>query len=195
MPGPPAAERYPAELEIEAVLRDGARVLLRPVRPDDGPGLEALHGRLSRDARYFRYFSPRRVLPQQQLDQFTHVDYRDRMGFVADLDGQLVAHACYHRHPGGDEAEVAFEVQDAHWGRGLATLLLGQLAQAARRCGVERFTAHVLPENTRMLQVFHDAGLPEKKRFEDGAISVILELPADARIGPSIPVAGSNLRN
>jgi RimJ/RimL family protein N-acetyltransferase len=160
----------------DVVLRDGESVRVRPVRPDDGPALEALHSGLSKESVYFRYFSARRVLPQSQIDEFTHLDYRDRMGFVVEFDGELIAHGCYHRREQTTEAEVAFEVAERHWGRGLATVLLHKLAEAARRSGLTRLTAHVLTENHRMLDVFHDAGLPHRSRFEDGAIAVDLEL-------------------
>ena len=56
------------------------------------------------------------------------------------------------------EAEVAFLVQDAHQGRGIANLLLEHLAQAGRERGIDRFVADVLPENRRMIQTFRDAG-------------------------------------
>jgi ribosomal protein S18 acetylase RimI-like enzyme len=56
------------------------------------------------------------------------------------------------------EAEVAFLVEDAHQGRGIAQLLLEHLAQAGRERGVERFVAEVLPDNKRMIQTFRDAG-------------------------------------
>ena len=182
---------YPSELAEEVFLRDGDVVVLRPVRSDDGPGLERLHGRLSKEAIYFRYFSRRRVLPKRQLDEFTQIDYRDRMGFVVEFGGELIAHACYHRRAGTDEAEVAFEVQNEHWGRGLATLLLERLAFAARSVGILRFTGHVMPENHRMLEVLRDAGLPKVCRFEDSTVSVVLDLGQPGQQAPVNAPPGS----
>src|SRR6266545_4962341 len=57
-----------------------------------------------------------------------------------------------------ERAEIAMVIADAFQGRGLGTLLLGQLAESARAQGVELFTAQVLPGNYQMLQVFRDSG-------------------------------------
>ena len=53
---------------------------------------------------------------------------------------------------------MAFLVEDAHQGRGLAQLLLEHLAQAGRERGITKFVAEVLPDNARMIQTFRDAG-------------------------------------
>ena len=49
--------------------------------------------------------------------------------------------------PAAPEAEVAFVVEDAHQGRGIGSVLLEHLADAARRTGISRFVAEVLPAN------------------------------------------------
>ena len=76
------------------------------------------------------------------------------MAFVALRDDVMVGVARYDRWPLRSEAEVAFFVDDAHRGRGMATVLLEYLAEAARRAGISAFTATVLPTNTRMVAVF-----------------------------------------
>ena len=60
---------------------------------------------------------------------------------------------------------MAFLVQDAHQGRGIAQLLLEHLAQAGRERGIDRFVAEVLPENRRMIQIFRDAGYQRRGRL------------------------------
>jgi acyl-CoA synthetase (NDP forming) len=69
-----------------------------------------------------------------------------------------------------DEAEVAFLVQDAHQGRGVASALLEHIAAVARERGIRRFAAEVLPANTKMIKVFTDAGYTQKRSFEDGVV-------------------------
>jgi acyl-CoA synthetase (NDP forming)/RimJ/RimL family protein N-acetyltransferase len=167
-------EDYPHGWETDVVLSDGSTVRLRPIRPDDRERLRRFHGRQSRESIYFRYFRFRPELTEKELVHFTHVDYRDRMAFVALRADEIVAVARYERWPGRDTAEVAFFVDDAHNGKGLATIMLEYLAAAARGCGLDGFTASVLPENARMLAVFRRAGFDVQSHFEEGVIEVQL---------------------
>jgi GNAT superfamily N-acetyltransferase len=130
---------------------------------------------MSRDSQYLRYFTARSRLPESELLRAVDVDGRRRMAFVAFVQGRLAAYACY-AGDGGDSAEVAFQVEDAHQARGLGTLLLEQLAAFAHEQGLRRFTALVLPQNQRMIQVFHDAGFPRQVRRAGGVLEVTLDI-------------------
>ncbi|HEX8804413.1 MAG TPA: GNAT family N-acetyltransferase, partial [Acidimicrobiales bacterium] len=171
---PPPA--YPDVWEGDVVLADGATVHVRPIRPDDGPRIVDFHGRQSPESIYFRYFTARPRLTPADVEHLTHVDYVDRMAFVALRDDQLIGVARYDRWPTRSEAEVAFFVDDRHRGRGIATVLLEYLAVAARRTGLSAFTATVLPNNHRMVGVFRQAGFEAASAFEDGVIEVRLDL-------------------
>ena len=71
------------------------------------------------------------------------------------LDGQVIEHK---------EAEIAFAVADRMHHRGIATLLLEHLVWYARSHGVTTFTGQTLAENTAMLKVIADVGLPVHRR-------------------------------
>ncbi|HET6833084.1 MAG TPA: GNAT family N-acetyltransferase [Acidimicrobiales bacterium] len=172
----PVPPGYPAAWEADVVLADGGTARIRPIRPDDGPRVVDFHGRQSPESIYFRYFTPRPRLPEQEVERLTHIDYVDRMAFVALRDDVLVGVARYDRLPTRSEAEVAFFVDDRHQGRGIATVLLEYLAEAARRSGITAFTATVLPSNGRMVAVFRNAGFITASRFGDGVIEVRLDL-------------------
>ncbi len=174
-PGP-VPPGYPGAWEADVVLADGGTAHIRPIRPDDGPRVVDFHGRQSPESIYFRYFTPRPHLPDTEVERLTHVDYSDRMAFVALLDDVLVGVARYDRLPTRSDAEVAFFVDDRHHGRGIATVLLEYLAEAARQTGISAFTATVLPTNGRMVAVFRNAGFTVASRFGDGVIEVQLDL-------------------
>lgn len=167
---------YPTEWEADVVLADGGTVHVRPVLPEDAERLVAFHGRLSRQSIYYRFFSPRPRLSDKEVQRFTTVDFDERMGLVALLGDEMIGIASYDRWPGRDEAEVAFTVDDAHQGRGVATVLLEHLAAAARFHGITRFTAEVLPDNRRMLGVFRSAGFEARSAFADGVVSVGMDI-------------------
>jgi len=170
----PATER-----EFDAVLADGGTAHVRPIRPEDCESLLAFHGRLSPETVRLRFFSPHPTLSQAEAERFANVDGKDRAALVATQDDQIIAVVRYDRIPGTDEAEVAFVVEDAHQGRGVATLLLEHLAAWARLQGIRRFTAETLAENRRMLGVFHDAGFAVKSAWGDGAVNVSFPITED----------------
>ena len=136
------------------VLGDGSTALLRPIRPDDAPALQAFHQRQSSDSRYYRYFSPKPELSDAELTRFTTVDFVDRAAFVVEDRGEFIGWASYERWKNRGDAEVAFQVDDGHHGKGIATLLLEHLATVARENGIEQFTAQTLADNRGMLAVF-----------------------------------------
>ena len=172
----PLPAGYPSGWESDVVLRDGGTVQLRPIRPSDAASIQALHGRLSQQTIYFRFFSPLASLSAKMLERFVNVDYVDRLALVAVLGHDIVGVGRYERLPShsgpGDEAEVAFLVDDAQQGRGLGTVLLEQLALYAAAAGITRFVADTLPENARMLRVFHEAGFDDQRIFADGVVRV-----------------------
>ncbi|MDQ1435813.1 MAG: hypothetical protein QOF59_2629 [Actinomycetota bacterium] len=166
------------------MLADGGTARIRPSRPDDEPLLLALYERLSDESIYLRFFSPVPRPTAVQLERITSIDYVDHMVLVAQLGEAIVAVARYDR-VAPDEAEVAFAVADDQQGRGLATLLLEHLAGIARANGITTFSADTLPGNSKMLNVFSDAGWLAVSHFADGTVKVRFA------IAPTIASAGA----
>ena len=174
---PAAPPPYPSQWECDVVLSDGGTAHLRPIRADDVEQLRALHGRLSQQSIYYRFFSPIPTLPEPQLHHLAEVDYRDRFALVAELDAQVVAVVRYDRDLAEPiAAEVAFVVADDQQRRGLATVMLEHLAAVARSNGIERFDAETLPDNRPMMDVFRHAGFDVTSHFESGVIAVSFPL-------------------
>lgn len=162
---------YPEHLEADVLLRDGRPCRIRPITPGDAAGLAAFHRSLSSRTVYFRFFAPYPELSEADLQRFTNVDYADRLALVATQGGELVGVGRYDRI-NDTEAEVAFTIRDEHQGRGLGSVLLEQLAAAAREQGIERFVAEVLPSNARMIGTFTEAGYNVAQRMEEGVVSL-----------------------
>ena len=174
---------YPREWEADVLLADGGVAHLRPIRPSDAERLVAFYDRVSPQSKYFRFFAPYPRLSDRDVKRFTEVDYVDRVAFILTLGDEMIAVGRYDRVE-DDHAEVAFLIEDAHQGRGIAQLLLEHLAQAARERGIRRFVAEVLPENRRMAKVFADAGYRVTKGIEDGVLGVEFPiLPTDTSVG------------
>ncbi len=179
---PATAPAYPRHWEADVLLRDGHTAHLRPIRGDDEERLVEFYAQVSAESKYLRFFAPMPTLSDRDVKRFTHVDYTDRVAFVLTVAEKIIAVGRFDRITGpdgrGDEAEVAFLVQDAHQGRGIAQLLLEHLAQAGRERGVKKFVAEVLPENQRMIQIFREAGYQVAGGFEEGVMR--FEFPIDS---------------
>jgi GNAT superfamily N-acetyltransferase len=122
---------------VLAELRDGARIEIRPIRPDDRAELAAGMERLSHGSRYRRFLSPADELSEQELDYRTRVDHHDHEALVArdPESGEGVGVARFVRSASDPEAaEFAVPVADDWHGRGVGTvLLLARSASGNRR--------------------------------------------------------------
>ncbi|MET9532140.1 GNAT family N-acetyltransferase [Streptomyces sp. NPDC006649] len=175
-------QEYPAHWEADVVLRDGGTARIRPITTEDADRLVSFYELVSPESKYYRFFAPYPRLSAKDVHRFTHHDYVDRVGLAATVGGEFIATVRYDRI-GAHEAEVAFLVQDAHQGRGVASALLEHIAAVAREREVSRFTAEVLPANNKMIKVFTDAGYEQKRSFEDGSVHLTFDLePTEASL-------------
>ena len=163
-------------LEPPLVLRDGSKVDLHVMRPEDAGDLVRFHHGLSPETTYLRFFSVHPELSGREVERFTNVDHHGREALVATVDDHIVAVARFDRSGDAAEAEVAFVVADVWQGEGLGSALLHRLASRAREEGIERLTAEVLPHNHRMLAVFRHGGWPMRSTLRDGVVHIELDL-------------------
>lgn len=174
---PDVPQDYPLDLERDVVSDHGERYHLRPIRPDDAAALVGFHQHLSARSVYLRFFSFHPALSAAEVARFTRVDYVNRLALVATAEHRLIAVGRFDRTLGDTEAEVAFVVADEYQHHGIGSLLLDELARAARQRGVHTFRAETLCENKAMLDVFHHSGFPVNSSIEFGTVT--LRFPID----------------
>ena len=169
------AARYSA---IET-LRDGRRVEIRALRPEDRSALAAAVDRASTQSLYRRFFAVKRFFTERETDFFVNVDFVDHVALVAvvDEDGQaaIVGSSRYVLVQPG-KAEVAFAVIDAYQGQGVGSALMRHLAAISREAGLQQLVADVLPENIPMLRLFQKCGCRMNTRREAEVVRVTLGL-------------------
>jgi len=169
---------------MEHLLRDGHRVLLRPIEPRDKAELSTGLSELSDLTVHRRFLAPKTRFTNAELRYLTEVDGHDHAAFVAevlnDQPGRVGAVARWVRladEP--DTAEAAIVVADVLQGNGLGTLLSERLAETAAEEGVRRFTATMLSDNRAaqrlMVRLSRDL---ERRHGGAGAAQLTAELAA-----------------
>jgi GNAT superfamily N-acetyltransferase len=139
---------------LAVTLRDGRRVLVRIIRPDDLDEIKAAFERLCPEARYTRFFTAVRAMPENIVDSTMH-PAPDRCVALIALSGEApheiaIGGARYVATPGTDTCEFAVTVADDWHGLGLARRLMETLIGMARARGFRRMEGHVLSTNTSM---------------------------------------------
>jgi predicted CoA-binding protein/GNAT superfamily N-acetyltransferase len=160
-------EAHVEQFETDVVLRDGSLAHVRPVRPGDRALLVSFIESLSTQTLNLRF--PHELEPEQAVDEL--MPGEGQFALLAVREEKVVGHAIYTvSEP--SKAEHAVVVADAYQGKGLGTILLGQLTQAAIAVGISEFEAYVKPENAPILQVVRELGFPTVLQSKPGFIHV-----------------------
>ncbi len=175
-----SAHFYPADIEIKHTFRDKIDVRFRAIKPSDEDQMRRLFYRFSDKAIYYRYFSPIKTMPHEKTQEYVNVDYRDVLSIVG-LVGEpgqqiIIAEARFARHQNKPFVDIAFVVDEAYQGYGIATYLYQMLARLAKDRGAQGMTADVLASNRAMLKVFEKGDFPVQARVEQGIYELTIDL-------------------
>jgi len=155
-----AIRPYPKELEFDAALLDGTGVHLRPVRPEDEPGIIDLAARQSPEDLRMRFFTSMTGISHELAARLTQIDYDREVALVAEPAGRgtIWGVARFVADPDNIRAEYAVTVRTDIKGRGLGYLLMTRLLQVARARGISEIFGEVLRENEPMLKMARKLG-------------------------------------
>lgn len=169
---------YPESLETWRTTKTGLNIMLRPVKITDETPLKDFFYALSEDSMYLRFFSMRKDMPRQRLQEFMVIDYSRKMVILAILQDKdketIVGLGQYEVNRDMHTAEVAIVVRDEYQGKGVGKEILSYLTYLARRQGLLAFTAEVLVENKPMITLFEKMGFDIEKRREEGVYEMRL---------------------
>jgi len=183
--------------EDEVTLRDGSRVLIRPVQPADKELFARAWERFGEESRYRRFLGVKGALTRHDLQYLTEVDHVDHEAIGArDAEtGEGVGVARYVRLSEDPKvAEAAVAVVDPWQGRGLGGELLRRLTARAGEEGIERFRASLFAFNREMLALFEDIGELEVRERGNGQIEIDVELACEDRgLGAALRAAAKGL--
>ncbi len=181
----PAIRPYPMRYVSPWTAKNGMKVLLRPIRPEDEPAMAKFHETLSDRSVYLRFFHMQKLssrVAHERLLQKCFIDYDREMALVAEGadpaggDPEITAVGRLTRARGSREAEVAVLVADRYQHCGLGSELLGRLIQVARDEKLERIIATILLENMAMRALASRYGFKVIKDEDLSLIRAVLTL-------------------
>jgi len=158
---------YPNQHEARMETKDGEKLFIRPIRPEDAPLFSELFHSLSPQSVYYRFFSPIKHLRHELLARFTQVDYDRHIALVAiretgDEEQMLgVARVISERNP--KHAEFSILVGDSWHGKGIGAALLDRCLKIAEEREIEKVWGIVLPENRQMMALGKKLGFDVKR--------------------------------
>jgi GNAT superfamily N-acetyltransferase len=193
MGGPEQRYRYDESYEETVHLSDGQRIHLRPMRPSDKQMLLDGFEHLSPDSRYARFMAPKSTLSDRELRYLTEVDGINHFAI-----GAIRRHLVSKPEGAGsarfvrlsdqpDTAEPAVTVLDAFHGKGLGSIMLQRLIEAAWERDVRWFCTELLADNTASRRMIESLSPDVRFRHAgDGAIIATLPVPEPDRT-PTAP--------
>lgn len=164
-------------LPLSLTLRDGRRVTVREIRPEDRDGLHAAVLSLSPDARYTRFMSAVKDLPDKTYEAATHPEPSREFALVVvpeDGEGrQIVGGARYASSAGSDSCEFAITIVDDWQGQGLSGPLMHTLIDTARAHGFRTMEGYVLSTNAPMRKLARRLGFSESPCPGDATTRIV----------------------
>jgi acetyltransferase len=152
-----AIRPYPLNYVFETTLKDGTKVVLRPIRPEDEQMIVEFHRELSEDSvrqRYFEFMSLDERIAHERLIRICFIDYDREWATVAEIPGKkIIGVGRLFLVPGTRYARFSMVIVDQYHNLGLGTKILQQLIEIAHQENIERIDARILSENEGMIKI------------------------------------------
>jgi acetyltransferase len=180
----PAIRPYPAQYESLWTLKDGEKVDIRPIRPEDEPALVRFHESLSERTVYSRYLQLLNLSQRtahERLTRICFIDYSRQMALVAERNDprtgeREIIGVGRLQGIGGEEAEYAIVISDDYQKQGIGTEFLRRLIEIGRLEGVKVIVAEILSDNTVMQKIAEKLGFKMKRELGDTVVTARLTL-------------------
>ena len=160
-------------------LRDGRRVEIRPLRPEDQSDLIAATNRASDKSMYRRFFGPKRAFTPKEIDFFANPDLVEHFALIARAEEcgfQVIVGGARYVITEPGKAELALLVIDQYQRQGVGSALLKHLIRIARDHGINLVIADVLKENIPMLSLLKAGGFATTGEQDAGVTHLQLRL-------------------
>jgi acetyltransferase len=162
---------YPQEYTTEFFMKNGDKVILRPIRPEDEPLEGEMFTTFSERTQRFRFFELIKDITHEMLIRYTQIDYDREIAIIAEHTDnvgkkRMLGVVRLISDPYNETAEFAIVVGDPWQGQGLGKKFMDVILDIARDRGVKKVIANMLKENMVMKHIFESRGFAIKG-YED----------------------------
>ena len=162
---------YPGRYQKSIKAKNGKKVRLRPIRPEDEPMELEMVNRLSKESLYYRFFGYVPRMTHEMMTRFTQIDYDREMAIIALVDQpkgeEMIGVVRIIADPWGEAAEYAILVADEWQGQGLGSQMTDYIIEIARDMELQRLYASVMASNKGMISLFERKGFTvEREDFD-----------------------------
>jgi len=169
---------YPQRIE-DTLSIDSQRVLLRPARPTDERAIQEHFYRLDRKDVFNRFFHEKTSFVREDVADVFQVDYDQNMTIVAVIGDpgfeKILAVGCYFLDPTSRIAEVAFSVEKAWQGKGIASAIQSKLADFAQERGIKGLSAYTSNKNRGMIRLFNTLPYKISKKYDGEVLTLFTD--------------------
>jgi len=158
---------YPSEYITEFTMKNGEKVILRPVKPEDEFMEKEMFSNFSERTQRFRFFQLIKDISHDQLVRYTQIDYDREIAIIAEVteNGKKmmagVARLIADQY--NETAEFAIVIADPWQNMGLGNKFTDYIIDIAKARGVQKIYANILADNHIMLHMFKSRGFTMTK--------------------------------
>jgi acetyltransferase len=156
-----AIAAYPKKYIAVRELKNGARVLLRPIKPEDEARFNEFLTSLSEETMRFRFFQILKEWSHDVLTRYCNLDYDREVAIVAELqqdNKRIIGAGRIIVEPDGKSGEFAVLVGDQWQGVGLGSRLMDYIVTLGKDMRLERIFGYVMANNYKMLRMCEKKG-------------------------------------
>jgi acetyltransferase len=181
-----AIRPYPTRYVGSWTTRDGRKIAIRPILPEDEPLMIKFHESLSDQSVNLRYLQPLLLsqrVAHQRLARICHCDYDREITLVAEYTGKdgersIFGASRMSKLHGMDVARFSILISDQFQGLGLGIELVRRIVEVAKAEGVRKLFALITPDNQRMQHISTKLGFNLAPTSDQKMIEITMDIPA-----------------
>jgi acetyltransferase len=179
-----AIRPYPTQYVSATKIKDGTKITIRPIRPEDEPVMVKFHESLSEETVLHRYNAPLALSQRVTHERLTRIcfnDYDREIALVAERkagrnERTILGVARLSKKVDGETGECSILIADSCQRQGLGKELMQRIVEIARAEKLKKLVARIHPDSAGMLAICKKFGFEVIRKEGDKLFSAEIKL-------------------